>query len=143
MDDAENVFLHNFPKECVLDESRLDFVKDQSLTLNALMLGNLKGHNRFRRLLLGSKAVGKTTSLLDSLLKAAEATFGSNLLTFKVSYCETSERLALLVCHYLSTVGITFDLESFIQEAQIVSKTALNVIRSKELTVLDLMLSTV
>lgn len=58
-------------KEIYLDNSRSRFVKDAAETLADLVRGSLVGRDRYKRLLLGGKGVGKT-ALLQCLQKAAK-----------------------------------------------------------------------
>jgi hypothetical protein len=58
-----------------LDESRLRVVRDAACTLDLLVDGRLVGANRFRRLVLGRKGVGKST-LLKQLARCARERFG-------------------------------------------------------------------
>jgi hypothetical protein len=57
-----------------LDESRLRVVRDAACTLDLLVDGKLVDANRFRRLLLGCKGVGKST-LLTQLASCARDCF--------------------------------------------------------------------
>ena len=107
-----------FPPECVLDKTRKDFVHEQGLTIQDLMNGDLKQRNRFRRLLLGCKGVGKTM-LLKSLIQAASKAY-PELLTLYVSYADTQDvefRLAKAICRHLKKSGINLDVAQYLQEA--------------------------
>ena len=121
---------------CVLDHSRRVFVKEQLSTVKNLVNGELARQNRFRRLLLGCKGVGKTT-LLTSLLEVTKALY-PGLLTLYVSYAATKIRLAELVCCELrkccSLPNISDYLKHFKKETQ-------SIILSKDLDIYDLLLN--
>ena len=132
----EAIELEFLKQGCVLDHSRRVFVKEQLSTVKNLINGELGRQNRFRRLLLGCKGVGKTT-LLTSLLKVTKALY-PGLLTLYVSYAATKIRLAELVCCELrkccSLPNISDYLTHFKEETQ-------SIILSKDLDIYDLLLN--
>ena len=128
----------SFPSdECVLDETRRAFVREQASVVSCLMKGELNKRNRFRRLLLGCKAVGKTT-LLKSLLKAANTAY-PELMTLYVSYADTKVRLGRIICHHLRKSGIKPNISEFLEEA-CVDEPTYNIILQQQLDLYDLLL---
>jgi len=63
-----------FEEGIYLDENRMSLVKSTFNCLNNLVSGKLVKQNRFKRLLLGRKAVGKT-SMLKNLQNACKTCF--------------------------------------------------------------------
>lgn len=102
------------------------------------MQGKLAQQNRYRRLLLGCKSVGKTT-LLQSLLKAAKEAY-PELLTLYVSYAETDVRLAELICQYLrkSLINPSYAIAQFLDDAGVNEPTR-SIIQQQELDVYQLL----
>lgn len=133
----------NFPKgKCALDDSRTLLLQEQTKTLESLAAGKLKNQNRFRRLLLGRKGVGKTT-FLQGLLEAAHTTYGSKLLTQYISYATSTELLAVQLFRRLETEGILPTLAEYLTETNLeryLSPEALNLIKTNELSVYKLLL---
>lgn len=129
-----------FPlQECVLDVTRSKFVREEASTVASLVEGSLSGRNRFRRLLLGCKAVGKTT-LLKSLLTAAQAAYPDGLLTLYVSYADTDEsRLAVKICRYLRDSGINPSITDHLQGAG-VNESTRTIIQQQDLDLYNLLL---
>ena len=124
----------SFPRdECVLDETRRAFVREQASVVSCLMKGELNKQNRFRRLLLGCKAVGKTT-LLKSLLKAANTAY-----PLYVSYADTKVRLGRIICHHLRKSGIKPNISESLEEACVDEPTC-NIILQQQLDLYDLLL---
>ena len=131
-------FEASFPKnECVLDATRYDFVHDQASVVSCLMRNDLKGRNRFRRLLLGCKAVGKTT-LLKSLLTAAKKTY-PELITLYVSYAAETNDLRSCICHHLRKSGIVPNTSEFLKEACVDDGPTRDIIQYLQLDVYDLL----
>jgi energy-coupling factor transporter ATP-binding protein EcfA2 len=133
--------LQHFPETCVLDESRKAFLQEQASTLNDLTAGRLNRANRFRRLLLGAKGIGKTT-FLKALLVAAEAAYGETLLTAYVSYSETRLRLAAVILRRLQQLNLIPSLDDFILEERLqLSDRARAIIAAQQLEVPDLVVA--
>ena len=131
----------HFPPECVLDHTRRAFLHEEALTLASLMSGGLERRNRFRRLLLGSKAVGKTM-LLQSLLTAAEAAYPSDLLTLYVSYAagKPPVRLAEMICSLLRDYNIIPSLADFLFRARVSEKTC-RILKEQDCDVFTILLA--
>eukprot|EP01033_Poteriospumella_lacustris_P012516 gene12516-8949_t len=70
-----------------LDESRLAFLKRHRQLIHDLMDGELRGRNRFRELLLGTKACGKSTML--EILRDFTSTYFPLILTATIRIKET------------------------------------------------------
>jgi stage III sporulation protein SpoIIIAA len=68
-----NDMLDNLKQKMCVDESRERFLRDSLETLTKLVSQTLEG-NRYRRLLLGQKSVGKTT-LLTQLKETVSENF--------------------------------------------------------------------
>ena len=75
--------LQNLNKLICVDYSRKIFAQDAFETIIALTTRKLVGQDRYRRILLGQKSVGKTT-LLDALLKISQDHF-RNLVCVKIT----------------------------------------------------------
>ena len=84
-------------------ESRKNFARDAFETIIALTTRKLVGQDRYRRILLGQKSVGKTT-LLDALLKISQHHF-RNLVCVKITYSR-------LLCDDIGKLPLEYVIDS-------------------------------
>ena len=94
-DQLKAAIVASVKEEAYLDESRLAFVEAIAGTLVQLVDGGLRDCNRFNRLLLGRKAVGKTY-LLEKLCLAAKKHLGGRRLACCVLDCTQLETASLV-----------------------------------------------
>lgn len=86
-------------KKMFLDESRKLFLQNQENIIKELSEGSLSGRNRFRVLLLGVKAVGKTEicKLIQSYLREIH----TNIFAVYISYDTSTKLISEEICHQL------------------------------------------
>lgn len=95
--------LENLNKLICVDYSRKIFAQDAFETIIALTTRKLVGQDRYRRILLGQKSVGKTT-LLDALLKTSQDHF-RNLVCVKITYSR-------LLCDDIGKLPLEYVIDS-------------------------------
>ena len=92
---------------CV-DDSREIFARDTLETIMALLEGDLRGQDRYRRILFGKKSAGKT-KLLDALVTIAQKHFKANLVCVRLNYSRV-KNARLPIDHVIDALGLRWQL---------------------------------
>ena len=96
--------LQELKNSICLDESREIFARDAFETITALVNGKLRKNDRYRRrILIGQKAVGKTT-LLDALMTVAKKHFSKGLVCVRINYTRV-KYARLPIDHVIDALG--------------------------------------